>query len=1114
MNNKKWNTADEIARDDILNKINTNLFVEAGAGSGKTTMLVNRMVSMVENGIPVDKICAITFTKNAALEFYDRFQEMLSERADPDNHKGAKHAGDLDVPTDLSRSRCAKALEDIDLCFMGTIDSFCNMILSEHPSEARIPSDAKLISADEAKEIYSQFYLECRKGKHGSDIKKYAQRFEMLFWNSEEMFGKLMYEIMDRRNVKFNFDDRYCVEFKTVFPKELQNEVRRVLDAFNNDLGKLTVKLGKTDKRDPIGEAYASANDILHKEWRYNYTGVYKALKDIKDLEYAATNDELGFTTESIVRDKAGKTVLNIADKDNPEALLPKLNNYKYQNTLRFLLLCVKPLEEKLKQDGLFTFFDYLYYLRNVLEEDAHKGGKLIDYIYNRHSYFMIDEFQDTNPMQAEIFFYLSAADPNQKSWMDCKPRPGSLFIVGDPKQSIYRFRGADVASYLKVKHLFEDASVGEVKKLVNNFRSKDKVKTYFNDVFNMTMPEETDEQSRYVDIENIGTDKDSDELKGIYTYESYSEKLLSDYPDMDDNLRIIEIIKRLTGNKNLYLTDKEGNKRTVSYGDFMVIFSGKKPIARCIEAFEKEKIPARVEGKVLFEKCEGLRTIANIYKTVTDPADQVSLVSTLKSDVFGFNDNDLAAYVKEGKRLRIEKRDCINSGMDKAMKDLYDLSESTAVLTPTSLYEKIMDKLEIFRYVSADRMEIVYYTLELIRGRETEGSVVTYADAVNYLDELLSGNSDLERCLSLSQKSDAVHIANLHKVKGLEAPIVILAKSGANNSTPSIRIEYKDSGADAYICSIGEKNEDTGITITHIETDEWSDKKDKEKISKQSEDKRLVYVAATRARNVLIVNIPKKPGRNGKPEGMGNTWKPLVENADGDFFETYKENPDYQMPDYPDEDPEELYNVGTTEISNKETYSFRQPSDIKAEDKTNEDSCGSDNVSLSDGESYATLIGTMVHRMMELIIMSKDRIEKDDAVDNIISDYVRPEFDQYRTEFISTLNKVYETMHNGGYDQKGKAVKDILPVLMEADKIYSEVPFTYKSEEELWNGIIDLIYEKDGMLHIIDWKTNRNDEGLDEHYHDQLEAYKQAVKKLTGKDVEDAMIYHIDIRV
>ena len=110
--------------------------------------------------------------------------------------------------------------------------------------------------------------------------------------------------------------------------------------------------------------------------------------------------------------------MLNIADEDSKDALIPKLREYKYYQTLSFLLACVPYLEEEMRQSGRFTFFDYLYYLRNMLQRDADfNEGRLIDYIYRRHSYFMIDEFQDTNPMQAEVFFHLAAENPEESNW-------------------------------------------------------------------------------------------------------------------------------------------------------------------------------------------------------------------------------------------------------------------------------------------------------------------------------------------------------------------------------------------------------------------------------------------------------------------------------------------------------------------------------------------------------------------------------------------------------------------------------------------------------------------------------------------------------------------------
>ena len=139
---------DRIARDKIRTDINSNFFVEAGAGSGKTSVLVDRMVSMVEGGLDISRICAITFTKAAASEFYARFQKKLSEST----CENAKNA-----------------LKDIDLCFMGTIDSFCNMVLSEHPAKAGIPSNATVVTDDEMKTLYRRELSRIRQGQYEKD---------------------------------------------------------------------------------------------------------------------------------------------------------------------------------------------------------------------------------------------------------------------------------------------------------------------------------------------------------------------------------------------------------------------------------------------------------------------------------------------------------------------------------------------------------------------------------------------------------------------------------------------------------------------------------------------------------------------------------------------------------------------------------------------------------------------------------------------------------------------------------------------------------------------------------------------------------------------------------
>ncbi len=1097
---------DEKSRVSIIEDIDTNIFVEAGAGSGKTTMLVNRMVAMIEAGKEVEKICAITFTKNAALEFYERFQAKLIERSNPSNHNKPKHAGDLLEPNDISRLRCAKALENIDLCFMGTIDSFCNMILSEHPTEAKIPSDARLISDNEAKQIYRQFYIDVRRGKYGDELKLLSDRFNMFFWGAEDNFATLIKEIMDRRNVIFHFNDDLCIDFYKCFSSQ-RNDIKKVLNKFKEDTSRIILPL-KDETLDPI-EVFDDCNATIQKDWKYNYKGVEIALNKIKDLSYDATCTELGFINESVIREKENRIFLNIKDKDTVGALIYKLQDYKYQNTLKFLLECIKPLEELMRKQGKFTYFDYLYYLRNMLVEDSKKDGKLISYIYDRHSYFLIDEFQDTNPMQAEIFFYLAAKDPKQSSWKNCEPKDGSLFIVGDPKQSIYRFRSADVSSYLNIKKLFAEYKNCKVKYLVNNFRSKNVIKQYFNDVFEEVMNEDTIDQSKYQDIENCES-TELDEFKGIYKYTSYTDSLNEAYPNMEDSIRVAMVINSIIKSDKQIL-DKD-KLRKIKYSDFMLITYSKKKIDKYIKTFKSLNIPIRVEGKVLFNESTALKTITSIYKTVSSN-DATSLIETLKGPLFAYNDNDLNEYKKQGNVFKIDlNKEYSDNGIDSAFKKLVETSKKIINQTPSSLFELIIDDYELFKYLSSDSLEIIYYALELIRNEELSGNIVTYEDTINYLNDLINDNSDIERSLSLKQDVDAVHIANLHKVKGLEAPIVILAKQGISKKTPNIRIEYSDNPitnetiADGHIFAFKEPDE---ILYNIIETSAYKDYADKEVDSLKKEVDRLIYVAATRARNVLIVNeTMQKRGDKFSSVGKRNQWYYLLEKVKDDIFKVVKEDNSFTSNIGKIVDASELYDIESLKQNDISTYQYKKPSEIKDIPKTDDSPID------EETNNDSTLLGTMVHRLLEMIIMSKDKLDKDDIIYNILDEYVTQEYIDNKENYKQVLNNVYSQMHNGGYPQVNGIKQDILSLLLSKDvKTYCEIPFTYKDDNTIWKGIIDLVYEKDNELHIIDWKTNKENIGLDDEYKSQLDAYKNAIKNILNKDVKDAYIYHIDIK-
>ena len=199
---EKVKDQDQLSREQIVENLKQNFFVEASAGSGKTTSLVYRMVALIESGVPVDKICTITFTKAAANEFFERFQNLLSIRSGdtPDRSDSL-----MAKRTNESKKRCQEALANIDLCFLGTIDSFCNMIAHEMPAELKIPSSSAVISKEEFKQIVKKEYNKILKDDEHK-LHELSVSFNNAIEHPFDAFVCGISKISDLRNLEVIYD--------------------------------------------------------------------------------------------------------------------------------------------------------------------------------------------------------------------------------------------------------------------------------------------------------------------------------------------------------------------------------------------------------------------------------------------------------------------------------------------------------------------------------------------------------------------------------------------------------------------------------------------------------------------------------------------------------------------------------------------------------------------------------------------------------------------------------------------------------------------------------------------------------------------------------------------
>lgn len=1119
-------TIDAISRNKIIQDIQTNYFVEAGAGSGKTTMLVNRMVAMVEQGIDISKICAVTFTKAAAGEFYARFQKLLAERSNPTLAFVSKgYAGELPAPTALTQERCARALQNIDLCFMGTIDAFCNMVLSEHPYESGISCNAELLSKEEAAAIYKQFFAKTAAGVYGAALKKSCEAFIRLHTAPEEVFVAGMTYLMEHQDGVLGkgivSDPDVDGKFKSDVIN-LQEHLTKI-----QELQEQGLSYDKADENLEAWKSFPTLKQVSEGYWQGKLGALDSALKKFFKARLMPIKTPPEAITEEFEEHLSGKEVkwLELSECGLIKGLQKKLSEYRYVESICFFKECLPELVKVMAASGKLSYFDYLFKLRNLLAEDAKHGGKLTEYIYNRHSYFLLDEFQDTNPLQAEVFFYLTAESP-MADWSMCVPRPGSLFIVGDPKQSIYRFKAADVSSFNKIKKLFRKPW-GRKLYLTQNFRSTKELCEYYNKVFEELMPKSTDNQSKFVAIPDSRT-KQPKGATGVYTYPS-------DTKAKEEADRLLQVIKTLVNNpKYLIKEDEDKPLRPISYKDIMVITLPKDQLPEIKAKLDENNIPNLVEGKVPFDTTEALTEIIKLYNAVTDGSNAVAVYEALRGKILNLDEKSIVSFCNCGGRLSLYKILAAEAATTAAAKLVLEklnflkkLQEECQGMLPAAIFNKLLESSKLFSYVSTKNMEVLYYTLELLRAAEKSGEISSIRDGSAFLVRLTE-KKEVERCLKLTAEPDCVRVANLHKVKGLEAPVVILAGKGKGNEKSLKFGTVREPEVTNYIFNL--YNE--GFGSAYITSDAYlpyNKVREEEKKALEAELLRQIYVAATRAKNILIVSDTFRTTQKGVTHG--SIWEPLLKGATEEFvFEAGAPEPMKN-----EKVAKDLYAsadstfVLANTLPKDASYETKTPStpahspkigseDADTNNETTDSASGGNKatepkVTTSNVHKFSLLYGTMVHKLMEMLVVSKNTIAVDLAVESIMAEFLTAPAEAYKDEFETSLKRIAATMKKGGYVQTNGGVQDLLAELSSAEELACEVPFSYScmnsGKKILWSGTIDLIYCKQGQWHIIDYKTNLDGTDLDTKYKDQLKAYVDAFKEINGFTA-DARIYHI----
>ncbi len=855
--------ADASARERIANDLETNLLVEAGAGSGKTTALVSRMAALVSSGTAdVAEIAAVTFTRKAAGELRERFQMRIEERireerADPQDDG-------------LVEERLRRALEDIDRSFVGTIHSFCARLLRERPLEVGLDPGFEELPVEERVGLRHRFwasYLE----RLTCDSDPILEELSMAGLRPAHLDG-LFAQLVENPDVEFPTDGREAPE-----PSEL-GPIREELEAIVDHGWELM------PEREP-----SRGWDSLQKKIRtLHFTRDVTGWKDPAELfEALSALCKRGPRGHSITQNRwkegaLAKALCGRADDfgvgDTPASrLLDRWYAHRYTLVIRLARHAAEEFAAHRLRIGRLDFQDLLVLAARLLRANP----AVRRYLGQRYRYLLVDEFQDTDPLQAEIVLLLSsepepdlsddeAEDPGRDAdaveepdWRRVVPRPGALFVVGDPKQSIYRFRRADIQLYGLVKDRFSE--FGAVVRLTTNFRSRPPIGDLVNEHFlgpDFFPEEATAEQAAFEPLNTRPTTMPA-VTEGVFVYDIAPGASNRAAVATDDASRIATWVR-----ERIDSGEREA-------GDFLILTRRRGPLAAYARALEARAIPVQVTGAGVGVE-EEIRELEVLLECMIDPANPVKVVSTLVGLFFGIDYERLVAHRLDGGSFDVMRaRDRGHPDVLEALRTL-SIWWRSSISEPADIFvSSLVGELGLLPFAAAGelgtlRAGALVYALDAVRcaALAGEASLPGALAALRSALEVSEAEAPLE-----PGRTDVVRLMNLHQAKGLEAAVVVLADpSASKDRRPDMHtVRAPDGTARGYV-RVAEARTGFGGDRVLAAPVGWDEKEAAELRFEEAEEVRLTYVAVTRAKEELLV-ARWPDGRGPSPWASLDPW-------------------------------------------------------------------------------------------------------------------------------------------------------------------------------------------------------------------------------------------------
>ena len=1034
----------------VRTRLNVNMVVEAGAGTGKTTLLIDRLCfALLAQGVAAPRLVALTFTEKAAAEIKTRLifklQAVLRAAREGEQESTLQVLREhFAVPLPEIISRAEAALAQLDRSQIGTIHGFCADILRMYPLEAGLTPGAEIDKGPRAQAIFEAEWNRFLDRELGENAPRAAQWKEVLpripladlRACAEEMCGGKTgaYQYFAQKDLLA----RVC--------EERAVRARQMAEDFS---------AGKKAPR-VIEKALLQAAARFENAASWLRTGA------------APQAQEETIPVKSVPKDwdedsaEEAKALCRFAAQADPAVQQLVLKAYELLADL------VQTVRARYTQEGILSFDDLIVKTRDLL-----KNNLLVRrYLQEEYDALYIDEFQDTDPVQGELLLFLAeekgggAAD-----WRAVKLQPGKLFVVGDPKQSIYRFRGADITAY----ELFTDLILkqgGEKAYLRQNFRSEKEIIALANGVCAAVMREKPAFQPAYEAIFTEKTDTyGAAEMALVCAGE---EKVSADDYRHNQGRFIARWIRDSVGKMTL----RSGRK--LQYKDIALLSRAATTLGPYADALRREGVPFSLEEDRDFYRRQEISDFLNFLRAADDPRNRIALAGVLRSPLGALTDEELYRLARAGELdwradthepkarrvFALLKNFAARAGRE-PLRDLLRglLNETFLAEACTAAYDGERSMANLQKLVS------------LAEGYSLQ-TPSTLGQFLSRVQEMMEQELGRLTALPEGEALDAVSVMTVHKSKGLEFPVVILAdiskkESAAAAKRPahlySWRYDLHGFRAGPY----------ADINLAWLE--------EEQKEHERCEEVRVLYVALTRAREKLLVVGNENSDRRTLAEMFGRAGffppeeeRPEALGAQGELRLTYVP---YQKPE------EFIYThrpAPAAQRKNKDLQAWREAyaARMAQYQALREETLPLSPSALAGEETenrQAADLGTLVHAAL--------------------AHYWRGEEDLP----VCLARAARET----ALAQYTDAAREILDMFLASDAcarlramqvLDAEIPFSRQAPQGVVSGVMDLLLrDTNGTVWVVDFKTDRTDDPaqLAEKYRPQLQAYVQAARQM-----------------